>query len=156
MSAEKTPAPVRPEADVEKRVTGASNELFKFIGLKGQTKRTYPMRLPCSDYPADAPAFRLEHTWLFWGAPEEQLKESMDRLRKQLPANNWKIVKDGRDGSQANAPQIIADSGDGQVSADLRLFTRPPDGEYGSEIQVVVASRCYGAEPTNSPPPPTP
>lgn len=67
----------------------------------------------------------------------------MDRLRKELPVKGWKIVKGGPDDSRAKSPQIVADSGDGNVSADLRLRITAPGSEYDSAIEVTVVSSCF-------------
>ena len=70
----------------------------------------------------------------------------MDRLRKQLPAKGWKIVKDGPDKSQAKLPQIVANSPDGHMSADLRLWIEPAGSKRSSMIEVTVVSDCFRSD----------
>ncbi len=153
MSEEKKAAPIREQASVERRVSGASSEILDIIGLKGKAQPTEPFSLACSGYPSGENVIRMRHPWSFYGASESYLRAAMDRLRAELPTNGWKIVKDGSDGSQVDSPQIIANSADGHVSAELVLSIEPAGGEYRSSIEVVVVSTCFretsGASPSS-------
>ncbi|WP_405849845.1 hypothetical protein OG211_23185 [Streptomyces niveus] len=140
---DKAPAPVRDEQVVEKRVLDASSEIRDAIGLEGKARPWNAFPVKCSGYPSEENVVNMNHTWTFSGVSDESLEEAMGRLRKALPAGGWKIVKDGPDRSQSKAPQIVANSGDGQVSADIRLFLEPPGAERSSSITIFVVSKCF-------------
>ncbi|MET7622341.1 hypothetical protein [Streptomyces sp. NPDC005408] len=151
VSEKKEAAPVRDEAVVKKRVTGASSEILDIMALKGKTQPSGAFSVKCSDYPPEDNVVRMRHPWSIYQVPDADLKAAMGRLQKELPAKGWKIVKDGPDDSQAKSPQIVADSGDGQVSADLRLRITPPGSEYKSAIEVTVVSSCFRDESGSAP-----
>ncbi|MGW5678091.1 hypothetical protein ACWEV4_23935 [Streptomyces sp. NPDC003860] len=141
-------APVRTKAEqveLEKRVTDASDQILGVIDLKekGKTKETWPYRLGCSGYAKESKVERLQHGWSVWGAPDADLTEAFNRLRKELPNKGWKIVKDGTDDTQARAPEIVANSTDGLVSARLGLWLVRPGGRYESAVEVSFATKCF-------------
>ncbi|NUK60969.1 hypothetical protein HRW23_00090 [Streptomyces lunaelactis] len=151
MSEKKEAAPVRDEAVVKKRVTSASSEILDIMALKGKAQPSGAFSVKCSDYPPEDKVVRMRHPWSIYQVPDADLKAAMGRLQKELPAKGWKIVKDGPDDSQAKSPQIVADSGDGQVSADLRLRITPPGSEYKSAIEITVVSSCFRDESGSAP-----
>ncbi|MGW1974644.1 hypothetical protein [Streptomyces sp. NPDC001889] len=137
--------PVRVEAEVEKRVAMASSQILDIIALKekAKAKDSMPFPLECSGYSKESKVQRVRHTWSVWGAADTDLRAAMDRLRERLPTSSWKIVKDGLDDSRVKAPQVVAESADGQVAADLRLHLVTPGKEYESAIVVTVSTKCF-------------
>ncbi|MFI2643962.1 hypothetical protein [Streptomyces sp. NPDC018610] len=146
MSDEKK-TPMRDEQVVKKNVEHASSEILDIMTLQGKVTQSGASATPCSSYSPEDEVHRLRHPWSIYGVPSEDLKKAMDRLRKQLPAKGWKIVKDGHDKSQAKLPQIVAESPDGHMSADLRLWLEPSDSRRSSMIEVTVVSDCFRSSP---------
>ncbi|MDN3262716.1 hypothetical protein QWJ26_23505 [Streptomyces sp. CSDS2] len=74
------------------------------------------------------------------------------RRRHEYVPRQWKIVKDGPDKSRAKLPQIVANSSDGRLSADLRLWREPADSKRSSMIEVTVVSDCFRSKPDGTTP----
>ncbi|MFJ4522385.1 hypothetical protein ACIP4Y_15780 [Streptomyces sp. NPDC088810] len=140
-------ADIRDERAVKQSVERASSEILDILAVKGKVTRSGAVAAPCSSYPEESEVHRMRHPWSVYGVPGDDLERAMDRLRKQLPAKGWKIVKDGPDKSRAKLPQIVANSSDGHLSADLRLWREPADSERSSMIEVTVVSDCFRSEP---------
>ncbi|MGC5363834.1 hypothetical protein ACPXCE_19515 [Streptomyces sp. DT24] len=121
------------------------------MNMRGKAQPSSPFPIKRSDHPAEDDVFRVRHPWCVYRLPDTGLESVMNRLRKGLPSKGWKIVKDGPDDSRAKAPQIVANSGDGQVSADLRLHMTPAGSEYESAIEVTVVSLCFHDEAASAP-----
>ncbi|MFF5401605.1 hypothetical protein ACFY8K_06870 [Streptomyces misionensis] len=136
-------ADVRDERAVKQSVERASSEILDILAVKGRITRSGAVLTPCTAYPEEDEVHRLRHPWSIYDVPGADLEQAMDRLRAQLPARGWKIVKDGPDKSRAKLPQIVANSADGHLSADLRLWLEPADGKRSSMIEVTVVSDCF-------------
>ncbi|MEV5143388.1 hypothetical protein AB0L14_02830 [Streptomyces sp. NPDC052727] len=142
MSDEKK-ADIRDERAVKQSVEQASSEILDMLAVRGKVTQSGAVTVPCSSYPEEEQVHRVRHPWSVYGVSAAELERAMDRLRAHLPAKGWKIVKDGPDKSQAKLPQIVANSSDGHVSADLRLWREPADSERSSMIEVTVVSDCF-------------
>ncbi|MET9964708.1 hypothetical protein ABZZ80_01940 [Streptomyces sp. NPDC006356] len=141
---------VRDEQAVKDKVERASSEILDIISVKGKVTQSGAVTNPCSSYASEDKVHQMRHPWSIYGAPSEELKKAMDRLREELPAKGWKIVKDGPDKSQANLPQIVANSPDGHMSVDLRLWIEPPGSKRSSMIEATVVSDCFRSDPAAS------
>ncbi|MEU6590326.1 hypothetical protein ABZ923_14095 [Streptomyces sp. NPDC046881] len=140
-------AAVRDERAVKQSVERASSEILDILAVKGKVTQSGAVATPCSSYPEGSEVHRMRHPWSVYGVPGDDLEKAMDRLRTQLPAKGWKIVKDGPDKSRAKLPQIVANSSDGRLSADLRLWREPAGSERSSMIEVTVVSDCFRSGP---------
>ncbi|MFJ9813676.1 hypothetical protein ACIRU3_00145 [Streptomyces sp. NPDC101151] len=134
---------IRDEQVVKENVEHASSEILDIIATKGKVTQSGAFAAPCSSYASEDKVHRMRHPWSIYGVPGEDLKKAMDRLRKELPAKGWKIVKDGPDKSRAKLPQIVANSPDGHMSADLRLWIEPSESGRSSMIEATVVSDCF-------------
>ena len=138
---------VREERAVKQSVERASSQILDILAVKGKVTRSGAVSTPCTAYPEGDEVHRLRHPWSVYGVPGADLEQAMDRVRAQLPAKGWKLVKDGPDKSRAKLPQIVADSADGHLSADLRLWLEPADSKRSSMIEVTVVSDCFRSRP---------
>ncbi|WP_225836229.1 hypothetical protein [Streptomyces sp. NK08204] len=146
MSDEKK-AELRDEQRVKESIEHASSEILGVMAVKGKVIESGAFSVPCSSYDSDEKVHRMHHPWSIYDVSGEALKGVMDRLRKELPVKGWKIVKDGPDKSPAKVPQIVANSPDGHMSADLRLWIEPSESERSSMIEVTVVSDCFRSKP---------
>ncbi|HEX5567302.1 MAG TPA: hypothetical protein VFY14_10350 [Streptomyces sp.] len=130
-----------------------SSEILDLTGLKGKVTEARANLVRCSDHPPEEEVYRARHPWSLYDVPAEELEKGMDRLRKQLPGNGWKIVKDGTDGSRARTPQLVADFVDGKFSADIRFLDEREHGDDPSLLEVTVVSACHhiAEEPADDP-----
>ncbi|MEU2441388.1 hypothetical protein ACFY9A_30765 [Streptomyces rubradiris] len=145
-------ADVRDERAVKQSVERASSEILDILAVKGEVTQSGAVATPCTSYPEEDEVHRMRHPWSVYGVPGDDLEKAMDRLRAQLPAKGWKIVKDGPDKSRAKLPQIVANSSDGRLSADLRLWREPADSKRSSMIEVTVVSDCFRSKPDGTTP----
>ncbi|MET8724409.1 MULTISPECIES: hypothetical protein [Streptomyces] len=136
-------ADVRDERAVKQSVERASSEILDILAVKGKVTQSGAVPTPCTAYPEEDAVHRMRHPWSVYDVPGADLEQAMDRVRAQLPAKGWKIVKDGPDKSRAKLPQIVANSADGHLSADLRLWLEPADAKRSSMIEVTVVSDCF-------------
>ncbi|MEU6087797.1 hypothetical protein ABZ865_13435 [Streptomyces sp. NPDC047085] len=150
MSGEKK-VEIRDEQAVKESVERASSEILDILAVKGKVTESGAFSVPCSSYASEDKVHRMRHPWSSYGVPGEDLKKAMDRLRKELPAKGWKIVKDGPDKSKAKLPQIVANSPDGHVSADLRLWIEPAESKRSSMIEATVVSDCFRSKSGTAP-----
>ncbi|MCZ0203833.1 hypothetical protein OZK63_00140 [Streptomyces sp. UMAF16] len=145
-------ADVRDEQAVKQSVERASSEILDILAVKGEVTQSGAVATSCTSYPEEDEVHRMRHPWSVYGVPGDDLEKAMDRLRAQLPAKGWKIVKDGPDKSRAKLPQIVANSSDGRLSADLRLWREPADSKRSSMIEVTVVSDCFRSKPDGTTP----
>lgn len=141
---------VRDDRAVQEKVELASSEILDIIGTKGKVTESGARPIHCSDYAPEDGVHRMRHPWSIYDASEKDLKEAMERLREQLPTKGWKIVTDGPDKSQAQLPQIVANSPDGHTSADIRLWIEAPQSKRSSMIEATVVSDCFRSSPDTS------
>ncbi|WP_330238316.1 hypothetical protein [Streptomyces sp. NBC_00525] len=139
-------------ADVEQ----ASSRILEIIDVKGKATEPGATTSPCSDDYHQEDPYQALHLWSLYKAPFAELEKGMNRLRTGLPKDGWTITKDGRDGTVANNPQIIAESKDHRVKADIRL-RKEITSQSPDLLTVTVRSRCYHApatpvEPEEQPP----
>ena len=135
--------PVREGKQLLDKTEAKSSEILDAMKVKGKTTEPGASATDCSNS-SDEGTFRGVHLWSMSGVPLAELRQAMDRLRRDLPKKGWKIVKDGHDRSRSRSPQILAESQKDRFSADIRLRKRGGDGSKDpSVIQVTVASACY-------------
>ncbi|WP_186777849.1 hypothetical protein [Streptomyces salinarius] len=135
---------------VKETVENASSEILDIVGAKGKVTESGAHPIQCSDYAPEDEVHRMRHPWSIYDASDRDLKEAMERLREQLPTKGWKIVTDGPDKSQAQLPQIVANSPDGHMSADIRLWIEAPQSKRSSMIEATVVSDCFRSSPDTS------
>ncbi|WP_211124506.1 hypothetical protein [Streptomyces yatensis] len=135
---------VRDVGTMEKKTEKMSSMILDIIDLKkAKVTEPGPGALPCSKYPDDAGVQRMHHPWSVYDVPFDDLSRSFERLRTELPQHDWKIVKDGPDGSPAKTPQIVANSTRDHFSADIRLLDQRRHPDKTSLIAVTVVSDCF-------------
>ncbi|MGK5627703.1 hypothetical protein [Streptomyces sp. URMC 123] len=142
---------VRDTARMKETVGRASGTLLDIMGLAGKTTEPGPAASPCDGRPSGEGVRVIRHPWSLYDVPVDDMYAAMDRLREQLPRKGWKIVKDGPDKSPARTPQIVADSTEEPLSADIRLLDERPYGKHTSLLEVTVVSTCFKeAKPSGS------
>ncbi|MFI6701746.1 hypothetical protein ACIBJC_22740 [Streptomyces sp. NPDC050509] len=145
--------PERDGKQVQKGTENASSQILDMMDLKGKVTESGALILRCSDYSPEDEVYRARHPWSLRNIPIEEMKNAMDRLREELSKNGWNIVKDGPDDTVGKAPQIVANSKNGEFSADIRLLDNRKYGDDPSLIEVTVVSKCYKSSPEASPTP---
>lgn len=128
---------------VREETNQASSRILEIINLKGKITEPGAMTQRCSDYAPEENIYRASHPWSMYDVPIADMEEAMERLRRDFPKGGWKIVKDGPDSSQGKSPQIIADSVNGEFSADIRLHHSSEQPNQKPLLEVTVASSCY-------------
>lgn len=137
---EKNPPPQNLEK-VEEETSKTSSKILKIIDLNGKVTKPGPLPAPCSGY--SKKAYRISHPWSVYGVPVPQMKEAMDRLKRDLPKNGWKVTKDGPDASPSKSREIIANSEGNKFSVTIRLLDEPAGSTNPSLIEVTVESACF-------------
>ncbi|MFE1172139.1 hypothetical protein [Streptomyces sp. NPDC058773] len=127
--------------EIKESAKNTSREILDLLDLKGKATEPGPFTMPCAGYSGGA--YRAHHPWSLYDVPVDEMEQAIDRLRKGLPRKGWKIVKDGFDGSPSKAPQIVANSKDGEISVDIRLHDERKYGKDPSLIEVTVESACF-------------
>ena len=143
----RAPAGVRDGARMQAETEKTSSRVLEMIGLKGEVTKGRATPLPCSGYDAEGEVQQNHHPWSVHGVPFADLEQAYARLRTTLPANGWKVVSDGPDKSKAKTPTLVADSPDGEFSAEVRLMDREGRPGSASLINVTVVSLCYETAP---------
>ncbi|MFF8608967.1 hypothetical protein ACF06X_23840 [Streptomyces sp. NPDC015346] len=140
---EKKTAEVRDSTRMQEGTQQTSSRLLDMTGLKGKVTKPAPGPLPCEGYEGDV--IQMIHPWSVYGLPFEELEKAYAAMRRTLPENGWKIVSDGPDTSNAKIPTIVADSPDGEYSAELRLMDNRNDPKTKTKamLNVTVVSRCF-------------
>lgn len=133
---------VRGIAKIKEDTKKSSREILDLIDLKGKVTEPGPYDTPCSGH-SGGNVYRAVHPWSVYDVPVDDMRKSMDRLRRDLPRHGWKIVKDGPDGSPSKAPQIVANHEGGEFSVDIRLHDERKYGNKPSLIEVTVESACF-------------
>ncbi|WP_405897183.1 hypothetical protein OG242_06195 [Streptomyces sp. NBC_00727] len=126
-------------ADVEQ----ASSRILEIIDVKGKATEPGALTMPCSDDDHQEEPYYAYHPWSLYKAPFAELEKGMNRLRDELPKDGWKITKDGMDGTIGNSPQIVAESKERRVMADIRLHKEVKSQKTPAMLEVTVQSRCY-------------
>ncbi|WP_233636360.1 MULTISPECIES: hypothetical protein [unclassified Streptomyces] len=134
-------APVRVSSEVQDEVEGVSSSILNILSLKAKTTEAGAMVTSC-----EGGNYRAHHPWSLYGASSEELGNAMGKLRSQLPAKGWEIVKDGPDDTQARNAQIIADSPGGDFSLNARLHEERNGNP--AQLEVTVQSACFRPEST--------
>lgn len=127
--------------EVQESTKKTSRDVLGLIDLKGKVTEPGPFTMPRSGYSGGV--YRAHHPWSLYGVPVDDMKQAMDRLRRNLPANGWKIAKNGPDKSPAKTPEIIANSKGGEFSVKVRLLEEPAGSKHTSLIAVTVESACF-------------
>ncbi len=128
---------------VKAEVKRASSRILEMIDVKGTATEPGPMTMPCSDDYRSEETYYAYHPWSLYKAPFADLQKGMNRLRAGLPKNGWTITKDGRDGTQGNSPQIVAESKGRELLVDVRLHKEVKAENSPAMLEVTVESRCY-------------
>ncbi|MFB7374379.1 hypothetical protein ACFC0D_31595 [Streptomyces sp. NPDC056222] len=144
---DKAPAGVRDGAQMQTETEKTSSRVLEMIGLKGQVTKGRATPLPCSGYDAEGAVQQNHHPWSLHGVPFAELEKAYAGLRTAFPESGWKVVSDGPDKSKAKTPTLVADSPDGEFSAEVRLLNREGQSGSTSLINVTVVSRCYEVAP---------
>ncbi|WP_448330728.1 hypothetical protein [Streptomyces sp. DSM 41534] len=135
---------VRDVGSMEKKTEKMSSTILDIIGLrKAKVTEPGPGTLPCSKYADDSGVQRMHHPWSVYDVPFDDLSRGFERLRTELPKHDWKIIKDGPDGSPAKTPQIVANFSRDHFSADIRLLDQRKHPDKTSLIEVTVVSDCF-------------
>lgn len=142
---------VRNEQATKKNVENASSEILDIMALKGKLTQSGALSTPCPSYASEDKVHRMRHPWSIYGVSGQDLEQALNRVRKELPTKGWKIIKDGPDKSQAKLPQIVANSPDGHMSADIRLWVEPAGSKRSSMIEVTVVSDCFRSDESATP-----
>ncbi|GGU09345.1 MULTISPECIES: hypothetical protein [Streptomyces] len=141
---DKKTAEVRDTVRMREGVQRASSSLLDMTGVKnGKITKPGPLPLDCDGYEPEGQVIHLRHSWSIYDLPFEELEKAYAALRRALPEKGWKIVSDGPDTSRAKTPTIVADSPDGDFSADLRLMDNRDDKDPTSVLSITVVSRCF-------------
>ncbi|MFB7374380.1 hypothetical protein ACFC0D_31600 [Streptomyces sp. NPDC056222] len=140
---DKKTAEVRDSDQVRKGVRQTSSHILDMTGLKGKVTKPGPLPLPCDSYEPEGQVIQMRHNWSIYDLPFEELEKGYATLRTAFTKNGWKIVSDGPDTSKAKTPTMVADSPDGEHSADVRLMDNRKAKDPTSVLAVTVVSGCF-------------
>ncbi|MEU3371584.1 hypothetical protein ABZ734_14070 [Streptomyces sp. NPDC006660] len=83
----------------------------------------------------------VRHPWSMYGIDNNQLGEGFANLKRSLPGEGWKIVKDGDDGSRNKNPEILAVHEETRSQLEAR-WLRGLDGNPPL-LEVTLYSQCF-------------
>ncbi|MGW1195156.1 hypothetical protein ACWD4B_04755 [Streptomyces sp. NPDC002536] len=124
-----------------------SSEILDAISLKGRVSGSGPGVSRCDEDPDHL--YKIRHAWSVWGVPEEEMQRSLERLKDELPKRGWKVVRYGRDSSQAKNIEMVADSTKSKFSANITFMDKrgvkeaSPQSSSTSGIMVDLVSACF-------------
>ncbi|WP_157840032.1 hypothetical protein [Streptomyces megasporus] len=146
---------LHPESAIE-RTREISSSALDMSGVKGKVSPAGPIVRTDGQHKGN---YYVHHAWSVGGVPPTEIKEGMERLRRELPKEGWSIEKYGRANSKARQMQLEAFH-DGQkylmqVEALIRSERGTDGGEPGNSredlLSFTVMSPSYkfpeGADP---------
>ncbi|MGK5629372.1 hypothetical protein [Streptomyces sp. URMC 123] len=148
---------VRPAREVSEEARQLSSGIYEVINLRGENGGGGPRTAPCGEKDPDV-FYKVKHSWSLGGVPVADMEAAMGRLERELPARNWKILRYGRNNSQARNLELLADSTEKQFTVNIEFLdnskvTRPNPPQ--SLIHVSLVSACFQYPPKESAPSPS-
>lgn len=133
----------RSHQEVEKEVGDLSSRVLDLSQVKGKVTEGGPVTYPCGTSEEKKEGLRsVRHVWSVYGVDHDTLGKGMQNLAAQLPANGWKVVKNGPNaGTRAKTPEVFAV----HETTHTQLEASWMDGSDGGEdlINFSVYSRCF-------------
>ncbi|MEC4017134.1 hypothetical protein [Streptomyces sp. H27-D2] len=144
---------VRDVESVRTDTKKASSEIFDIIDLKGAVTKTGVALSSCGELDSEH-YFKISHPWSVYDVPVGDMKKAMERLKRELPKNGWKIARYAPDSSPSRSLELVADSTKKKFSVSVTLYDaakasestaepRTPSAKKISGIMVRVVSACY-------------
>ncbi len=133
----------RTHPEVEKEVGDLSSRALDMTQVKGKVTEGGPATYPCGTSEEKKSGLRfVRHAWSVYGVDHDTLDKGMKNLAAQLPANGWKVVKNGPNpNTEARTPEVFAV----HEATHTELEARWMDSSDGGEnlINFAVSSRCF-------------
>lgn len=133
---------VRNTEQVKEEVGGLSSRVLEMLGVKGKVTEPGPDVEPCERSASDsADYYKVSHPWSLYGVDNKELQKGMENLGRDLPNQGWKVVKNGKDASKNQNPEILAV----HLKTRSQLEATWLKGLDGHEplIEVTVYSKCF-------------
>lgn len=131
--------PVRSPSAVEDEVSSLSSQVLDMVKVKGKVTEPGPYSSSCTD--DGKKGVWVRHPWSMYGIDNSKLGEGFSNLKRSLPENGWKIVKDGDDGSRNKNPEIKAAHQKTHSQLEVR-WLKGLDGN-APLLDVTVYSQCF-------------
>ncbi|MFI6350726.1 hypothetical protein [Streptomyces sp. NPDC050560] len=136
---EDKPLPVRDVSVMEGEVSSLSNRVLEMFKVKGKVTEPGPSTTACSG--DGGKAVWVIHPWSMYGIDNSKLGEAFSNLKRSLPEQGWKIVKDGDDGSRNKNPEVLAVHRKTRSQLEIR-WLKGLDGNTPL-LDVNVYSKCF-------------
>ncbi|MFV0129385.1 hypothetical protein ACLGI4_17020 [Streptomyces sp. HMX112] len=127
-------------------VRNQSSAIYDTSGL-GEASSGAPDAAPCDGVEH---GFRVRHFWSMYSPSADRLKQAMDRLRKELPAKGWKVVRFATADSEAKQLQLAVEHEKEHHTATIELllpstYEKPSKWQKQSRdrLSVALTSPCY-------------
>lgn len=125
-----------------------SSRLFDIISVQGDASEPGPGVTECEADPDMERLYKINHPWSISGVPRETLREGMERLKEQLPAQGWEILEEGEANSANRSPVILFENRDVEYAAHVTLMGKTDED---SLLHVFIVSACFSTPEGESP-----
>ncbi|MEV8113990.1 hypothetical protein AB0O69_03755 [Streptomyces xiamenensis] len=125
-----------------------SSRLFDIISVQGEASEPGPGVTECEADPEMERLYKINHPWSITGASRETLREGMDRLREQLPAEGWEVIEEGEANNANSSPVILFENRDVEFAAHVMLRGKTDED---SLLHVSLVSACFSTPEGESP-----
>ncbi|GHE58388.1 hypothetical protein CP980_19265 [Streptomyces vinaceus] len=132
----------RSRQEVEKEVGDLSSGALGLTRINGKVTEGGPAVSPCGTSEEKKGLRSVRHVWSVYGVDHDALGQGMRSLAVQLPANGWKVVKNGPNPhTKAKTPEVFAV----HETTRTQLEASWMDGSDGGEelINFSVYSECF-------------
>ncbi|MFF8956309.1 hypothetical protein [Streptomyces sp. NPDC014894] len=116
-----------------------SSEILDLIGIKGETSEGGPRVSECGDGKDRETYYQMRHPWSLTPPSGDQLAGVMERLKKKLPQQGWKIVHYERDSSPNKNLRLTGDNDERKFSVSVVHLAK----NERPQLTVTVVSGCY-------------
>ncbi|MYT20037.1 hypothetical protein GTW69_07005 [Streptomyces sp. SID7760] len=133
----------RSHQEVEKEVGDLSGKALDLTQVKGKVTEGGPVTHPCGTGGEKEKGLRsVRYVRSVYGVDHDTLGTGMRRLAEQLPANGWKVVKNGPNPhTKAKTPEVLAVHEATRTQLEASWMDASDGGE--NLINFSVYSRCF-------------
>lgn len=139
------PQPMKVDA-AKDLVRSRSSAIFDAAGLR-EANNGAPDAAPCDGVEN---GFRVRHFWSMYAPTTDALRQTMDKLHKDLPAKGWKVLRFEPAKSEAKQLQLDVEHEKDHHTATIELLLPSTykdaskwEKEARDSISVSVTSPCY-------------
>jgi hypothetical protein len=141
------PSTVKSVDDARSQSRGIASRILDTTGIRGNVTDPGPGVSACSEDPEMERLYLMRHPWSIYGLPRETLDEGMNRLRRELPKQGWRILEDGELDNPDRSPRILFQNTDLEYAANVTI----EGGQGDPLLHFSMVSGCFSTPEGESP-----